>query len=140
MNIKYKYMVLALGALPLAAAAQFTDNKIKIGILTDMSSMYADFSGQGSVEAAKMAVEYLGGKIDGKPVEIVFADHQNKVDIGLTVARKWFDVEGVDLIMDVPQSAVALAVADLAHQRGKAAIFSSAGTSTLRLYAVLCGT
>ena len=131
MNIKYKYMVLALGALPLAAAAQFTDNKIKIGILTDMSSMYADFSGQGSVEAAKMAVEYLGGKIDGKPVEIVFADHQNKVDIGLTVARKWFDVEGVDLIMDVPQSAVALAVADLAHQRGKAAIFSSAGTSTL---------
>lgn len=122
---------LAVGISPIFAFAQFSDEKIKIGILTDMSSIYADFSGQGSVEAAKMAVESLGGTIAGRPVEVVFADHQNKVDVGLTIARKWFDADGVDLIMDVPQSAVAIAVSDLAHERGKAVIFSAAGTSAL---------
>lgn len=126
-----KPLAVALVLIPLTAMAQFTDNKIKIGILTDMSSIYSDFSGKGSVEAAKMAIEDLGGSIDGQPVEIVFADHQNKVDVGLAIARKWFDTDSVDLIMDVPQSAVALAVADLAHKQGKAAIFSSAGTSAL---------
>ncbi len=124
-------LALAAALLPLSAAAQISDGTIRIGVLTDMSGLYADFSGNGSVEAARMAIEKLGGKIAGKPVEIVFADHQNKVDVGATIARRWFDTEGVDLILDVPQTAIALAVADLARTRGKAAIFSSAASSDL---------
>lgn len=131
MKFKFKHMALAAAMIPLLASAQISDDKIKIGVLTDMSGVFADFSGNGSVEAAKMAVEKLGGKIAGKPVEVVFADHQNKVDVGASIARKWYDSEGVDLILDVPQTAIALAVADLAKERGKAAIFSSAATSTL---------
>ena len=131
MTLKLKHLVLASALVPLLANAQFSDNKIKIGVLTDMSGIFADFSGSGSVESAKMAVEKLGGKIAGMPVEVVFADHQNKVDVGATIARKWFDSEGVDLIMDLPQSAVALAVADLAKTKGKAVIFASAASSIL---------
>jgi len=124
-------VALAATLLPLAAAAQISDDKIRIGVLTDMSGLYADFSGNGSVEAARMAVEALNGTIAGKPVEVVYADHQNRVDIGSAIARKWFDTDGVDLILDVPHSAIALAVAELAQTRNKAVIFSSAATADL---------
>lgn len=131
MKRKLGWLALVSALFPLAATAQISDDKIRIGVLTDMSGVFADFSGNGSVEAAKMAVEKLGGKIAGKQVEIVFADHQNKADVGATIARRWFDTEGVDVIVDVPQTAVALAVIELAQARGKAAIFSSAATSDL---------
>ncbi len=113
------------------AHAQFSDNKIKIGILTDMSSLFSDVSGPGSVEAAKMALEKLNYKIAGQTVELVFADHQNKADIGATIARRWYEVDGVDVIMDVPNSAVALAVNQIAKERGKALIISGAASSVL---------
>lgn len=131
MKLKLNHLALAAAMIPLVASAQFSDDKIRIGVLTDMSGPFADFAGNGSVEAAKMAVEKLGGKIAGKPVEVVFADHQNKVDVGAGIARKWFEIEGVDVILEVPQTTVAMAVSDLAKERGKAAIFSSAATSTL---------
>jgi branched-chain amino acid transport system substrate-binding protein len=114
-----------------AANAQFTDDAIKIGVLTDMSGPFADVTGNGSVEAAKMAIEKLGGKIAGKPVEIIFADHQNKADIGASTARRWFDIEGVDVIVDSPNSAVALAVNEIARERGKAFLISGAASSDI---------
>src|SRR3989454_6858601 len=98
-------------ALPLAARADFTGKVIKIGVLNDQSGLYADLAGQGSVTAAKMAAEEMGGKIGDANIEVIFADHQNKPDVGSTIARQWIDVDGVDVIVDVPTSSVALAVA-----------------------------
>ena len=121
--------VVCLGAG--GAAAQGNEGPVKIGVLNDRSSLYADLSGQGSVEAAKLAVEDAGGKVLGKPVEIVFADHQNKPDVGSSIARQWFDTEGVDIITDVPNSAVALAVQELARQKGKITLFSGPATADL---------
>jgi branched-chain amino acid transport system substrate-binding protein len=114
-----------------AVKAEISGHVIKIGVLTDMSSLYADVSGPGSVEAAKLAVEKLGGKIAGVPVEVVSADHQNKPDVGASIAARWYDVDGVDVIVDVPNSSVALAVNEVARQRGKALIISGAASSDL---------
>ncbi len=111
--------------------AEISGDVVKIGVLTDMSSVFSDVTGAGSVEAAKMAIEKLGGKIAGKPIELVFADHQNKADIGAGVARRWFDAEGVDVIVDLPNSAVALAVNEIARERGKAILISGAASSDL---------
>src|SRR5579864_194972 len=82
-------LVVLFGA---AARAQISDDVVKIGVLNDQSGLYADLGGSGSVVAAQMAVEDFGGKVLGKPVEVVFADHQNKADIGASIAREWFDV------------------------------------------------
>lgn len=131
MKSKLTRMACSAALLPAVAMAQISDNTIKIGVLTDMSGVFADFSGNGSVEAAKMAVEKLGGKIAGKPVEVVFADHQNKVDVGATIARRWFERDGIDVIMDVPHTAIALAVVELAKTYNKAALFSSTATAAL---------
>ena len=109
-----------------AQAAGLSDDKVKIGVLTDMSGQYADSGGKGSVEAAKMAVEDFGGKVLGKPVEVIFTDHQNKADIGGTKARQWWDAEGVDMIMDLNNSAIAGAVFTLAKERNKVAISTGA--------------
>jgi branched-chain amino acid transport system substrate-binding protein len=103
---------------------------LKIAILNDMSSVYADYQGIGSVIAAQMAVEDDKGGV-GIPVEIVSADHQNKPDIGLSIARRWFDTEGVDVVMDVPNSAVALAVVQLCRDKNKVLIGSGAGSADL---------
>src|SRR6188508_2731948 len=111
-------VALALGAT--GAQAQVSDGIIKIGILTDMSSLYADLSGPGSVAAARMAVEDFGAAKKGMKVEIVSADHQNKPDVGSAIARKWYDAEGVDVIVDVPTSSVALAVNEITKEKGKA--------------------
>jgi branched-chain amino acid transport system substrate-binding protein len=107
------------------------DSGIKIGVLNDQSGVYADLGGKGSVEAAKMAVEDFGGKVLGKPIEVIFADHQNKPDVGSAIARKWFDEDGVDVIVDVPNSGVALAVQDVAKSKGKIDMLSGPATAAL---------
>ena len=101
-------MAALLGSSP--ALAQYTDGVVKIGVLNDMSSLYADINGIGSVVAAKLAVEDFGAAAKGIKVEIVYADHQNKPDVGSSIASSWFDVDKVDMIVDVPNSGVALAV------------------------------
>ncbi len=118
-------------ALAGAAGAQISDGVIKIGVLNDQSSLYADLTGQGSVVAARMAVEDFNAAAKGLKVEIVFADHQNKADVGSQIARQWYDAEKVDAIVDVPNSAVALAVNQITRDKGKAFIVSGAASSDL---------
>src|SRR3989338_9483088 len=114
-----------------AAHAQISDGIVKIGVLNDQSSLYADLAGQGSVVAARMAVEDFGAAAKGLKVEIIFADHQNKADVGSQIARQWYDAEKVDLILDVPNSGIALAVTQIAREKKKALVISSAATSDL---------
>ena len=104
---------------------------IKIGVLTDMSGRYADSTGKGSVVAAQLAAEDFGGKVLGKTIEIESADHLNKPDVGKAIAQQWYDSDGVDLIVDVPTSSVALAVQDVSRDRKKIVIFSSPGSSDI---------
>ncbi len=133
MNFKMKALA-AAAALALSvgvAQAQISGNVVKIGILTDMSSLYADLSGQGSVLAAKMAIEDFKAKEKGLNVEVVFADHQNKADVGSQIANKWYDSEGVDVIVDTPNSGVALAVNQITKDKGKVFINSGAASSDL---------
>jgi branched-chain amino acid transport system substrate-binding protein len=99
--------------------------------MNDQSSVYADFQGKGSVLAAQMAVEDYGGKAAGRKVEVIAADHQNKPDIGSAIARRWLDEDGVDLIADLPNSAVAFAVSEVVRQKNKVMIGSGAGSSDL---------
>src|SRR3982075_511911 len=119
---------LALGCGPVAQA-QYTDGVIKFGVMTDMSGLYSDISGPGSVVAARMAVEDFGAAAKGMKVEVVSADHQNKADVGSAIARQWYDVDKVDVILDVPNSGVALAVSQITRDKAKAFIVSSAATS-----------
>src|SRR3712207_2601699 len=102
----------------------------RIGVMNDMSSVYADFQGPGSVLAAQMAVEDFN-KSSSRKAEVIFADHQNKADVGSAIAGRWFDVDGVDMIVDLPNSAVALAVADIGREKNKVVIGSGAGTALL---------
>ena len=125
-----KSMVI-LSMLATSASAQMTDKVVKIGVLNDQSGLYADITGQGSVVAAKMALEDFGGKVDGTPIEVIFADHQNKPDIGSTIARQWFDVDKVDVIVDVPTSSVALAVSEVTRAKNKVFLVSGAAASDL---------
>ncbi len=119
----------ALGAG--AAQAQISDGVIKIGVLNDMSGLYADLSGMGSVLAARLAVEDFGAAAKGMKVEIVSADHQNKPDVGSSIARQWYDVDKVDVIVDVPTSSVALAINQITRDKGKAFLASGPATSDL---------
>ena len=114
-----------------AAMAQFSGNVIKIGVLNDQSSLYADITGQGSVLAARMAVEDVGGKVAGTPVEVVFADHQNKPDVGTSLARQWLERDGVDVIVDVPTSSVALAINEVVREKNSVFLVSGAATADL---------
>ncbi|WP_420134976.1 ABC transporter substrate-binding protein [Rhodopseudomonas sp.] len=114
-----------------SASAEISNGTVKIGVLTDMSGPYADNVGAGSVLAAKMAVEDFGGKAAGMPVEVISADHQNKADIGLALARKWYDTEGVDTITEVVSSGVALAVQQLSREKDKAFLATGPGTPDL---------
>jgi branched-chain amino acid transport system substrate-binding protein len=122
-------LAIALGSG--VAHAQYTDGVIKIGVLNDMSGLYSDLSGQGSVVAAKMAVEDFGAAAKGMKVEIVSADHQNKPDVGSNIARTWFDRDNVDVIVDVPTSSVALAVNEIAREKNKVFLGSGPGASDL---------
>ena len=111
------------------APAQVSDNVVKIGVLNDQSGLYADLGGPGSVTAARMAAEDAGGMVLGKPIEIVFADHQNKADIGVAVARRWFETEGVDMAIGFDNSSVALAVEQLAAEQNRIAIAGAVGST-----------
>ena len=113
------------------AAAQISDGVVKIGVLTDESGVFSALSGAGSVEAARMAIEDFGGKVAGKPIELVDADHQNKTDLGLAIARRWLDNDGVDVIVDVPNSAIVLGVQELAKERNRVLLVSGGGTADL---------
>lgn len=121
-----------MGAVTQAPAQTF-DGTVKIGVLNDQSSLYADATGQGSVIAARMAVEdYMKANPNSKlKIEVIFADHQNKPDIGSAIAKQWFERDGVDMILDVPNSAVALAVAEVAKQLNKVTVNGSAGSARL---------
>jgi branched-chain amino acid transport system substrate-binding protein len=114
-----------------AANAQISDDVVKIGVLTDMSSLYADSTGKGSLAGVEMAVADYGGKVKGKPVVVISADHQNKPDVGMNIARNWYDNDKVDAIFDVPTSSVALPVAALTREKNKIFMNSGAGTSDL---------
>jgi branched-chain amino acid transport system substrate-binding protein len=117
-------------ALMSTSALAEMNGALRIGVLNDMSSVYADFQGPGSLVAAQMAVEDFA-KTSKRKIEVISADHQNKPDVGAGVARRWLDVEGVDMIVDMPNSAVALAVGDIVRDKNKVAIGSGAGTALL---------
>ena len=122
-------LAIALGGVSAAAAQDMPT--FRVGVLSDMSGLYADISGPGAVAAAKLAIEDFKPESHGFKVEIVTGDHQNKPDIGSGIVRKWFDVEKVDAVLDVPTSSVALAVANIAQEKNKLLMVSSAGTSDL---------
>jgi branched-chain amino acid transport system substrate-binding protein len=124
-------MLAALAAAPLAspALAQISDDVVKIGVLTDMNGPASTPTGQGSVTAAQMAVDDFGGTVLGKPIRIIIGDHQLKPDIGGGIARRWYDTEQVDLIVDVPVSAVGLAVQNIANEKKRLFITQSTGTA-----------
>jgi branched-chain amino acid transport system substrate-binding protein len=114
-----------------AANAQISDDVVKIGVLTDMSSLYADATGKGSLAAVQMAVADYGGKVKDKPVEVIYADHQNKPDVGVNIARSWYDTEKVDAIFDVPTSSVALPISALTRDKNRVNINSGGGSSDI---------
>ncbi len=122
-------LTVALLASAPVLSAEITDGKVVIGVLTDMSGPYADVGGKGSVEATRMAVEDFGAKVLGKPVEIVSADHQHKTDTGAGIARNWFDRGGVDAVVDLNNTSVALAVNNLAVERNRLTLMT--GTASL---------
>ena len=131
--MKTAFVATIAGMLALAthAAAQISGDVVKIGVLSDMSGLYADIGGPGSVESARMAIADFSGNVNGKKIELVSADHQNKPDVGSAIATQWFDNDGVDVIVDVPTSSVALAVQEIARNRKKVFLISGAAASDL---------
>jgi branched-chain amino acid transport system substrate-binding protein len=125
------FMAMAFAFAAASAQAQYSDNVIKIGVLNDQSGTYADLAGPGSTVAARMAVEDFGAAKKGMKVEIVVADHQNKPEVGSSIARQWFDVDKVDVIVDVPTSSVALAVNQIAKEKNKVLLVSTGASSDL---------
>ena len=123
--VQLSFVVLA----SFSADAQISDNVVKVGVLTDLSGPAATPTGTGSVVAAQMAADDFGGSVAGKPIVIVSADHQIKPDVGSAIARRWYDVEQVDVIVDVPVSAVGLAVQNVAKEKKKMLIVHSTGTA-----------
>jgi branched-chain amino acid transport system substrate-binding protein len=131
-----KELAAAIAAISLlgsvgGARAQISDDVIKIGVLDDMSGPYADIQGPGDVVAVKMAVEDFGGNVNGKPIEVISGDLQNKADVGSAIARRWYDVEKVDAILGLGNSAVAIAVQGISQEKNKVAITTAAGTTAL---------
>lgn len=123
---------ITVASLAIACAPAWAQqNPVKIGVLSDMSGPYADLAGKGSLLAAQMAIEDFGGKMFGKPIELISADHQNKPELGATIARRWYDQEGVDLITDLTNSAVSVTVQGLAKERKKINIASNTATTAL---------
>jgi branched-chain amino acid transport system substrate-binding protein len=108
-----------------------SDDVVKIGVLNDMSSLYSDATGKGSLTAAQMAVADFGGSVRGKPIEVISADHLNKPDVGSMIARTWYDTNNVDAIVDVPTSSVALAVQQITREKNRVFLISGAGASDL---------
>lgn len=132
---RHKATLAAVAAAALMAAgpatAQVSADVVKIGVLTDMAGVTADITGKGSLVAAQMAVEEFGGSILGKPIEVISGDHQHRTDLGASMARQWYDVDNVDVIVDVPNSSIALAVQRLANESRRLVMVSGAGTTQL---------
>lgn len=124
-------LVVSLVVTTAPALAQISDDVVKLGVLTDMSGVHAEAAGKGSLVAVEMAVADYGGTVKGKPIKVISADHQNKPDVGVGIARTWFDNEEVDVVLDVPASAVALAMQDLAREKNRLLIVSGAGSADL---------
>ena len=114
-----------------ASGEAFAQTPLRIGVLNDMSGIYADIAGPGSVTAARMAVEDFGGSVLGRPIEVLVGDHQNKPDIGVAIAKRWYERDGVGLIVDVPTSSVVLAVNEVARAEHKLLVITTGGTSAL---------
>jgi branched-chain amino acid transport system substrate-binding protein len=133
MYAKYVAMILmgAVGMSTCALAQKISDDAVRIGVLTDMSGLYSDIGGQGSVTAAQMAIDDFGGKVLGKKIELVSADHQNKADVAAQKAREWYDTGGVDMITDMLNSATALAVAKVTAEKKR--ILMDTGAASTRL-------
>ncbi|NEX63538.1 ABC transporter substrate-binding protein [Noviherbaspirillum galbum] len=133
--MKLKAMACAMAALAAGAAgsasAQISGDTIKIGMITDLSGLYADIDGMGGVEAVKMAIADMGGNVNGKKIEFIFADHQNKADIAASKAREWFDQQGVDMLIGGTNSGTALSMAKVAAEKKKPFISIGAGTARL---------
>jgi branched-chain amino acid transport system substrate-binding protein len=113
------------------ADAQSPTGVVRVGILNDQSGPYADFGGKTSVDATRMAVEDVGGKVLGKSIEIIIGDHQNKPDVASAIARRWFDVDGVSAVAELTNSAVALAIQQIAKEQGKITLFTGPATTRL---------
>jgi branched-chain amino acid transport system substrate-binding protein len=128
--MKSKIFAAAVAAFCVSTALP-ASAQVKIGILNDQSGVYADYGGKGSVEIAKMAVEDFGGEVLGQKVEIVSADHQNKPDLAVSIARRWYEVEGVDMITELTTSSVALAVQEISKQMKKIDIVVGAASSRI---------
>ncbi|MBY0383470.1 MAG: ABC transporter substrate-binding protein [Xanthobacteraceae bacterium] len=131
MKYRFLFAASAVAALCFTSSSFAQAQGVKIGVLNDQSGVYADFGGKWSVEAARMAIEDFGGEVLGKKIELVDADHQNKPDVGVSIARKWYDVDGVDMIAELTTSSVALAVQDLSKEKKKIDMVVGAGTSRL---------
>lgn len=123
--------VFGAACMAVPAQAQMSDGRIKIGVLSDMAGVYSDINGEGSAVAARLAAEEFGNAVNGQPVEIVVADHQNKADIAASIARKWIDAEQVDVVADVPNSAAALAVQTITQERKRIFLMSGPGSVDL---------
>ena len=123
-------VLVCLGLMAAGCSSQAEEGPIKVGVLTDMSSVYAGGAGKGSVEAARMAIEDAGDVL-GRPAELVFADHQNKPDIGTAIARQWYDRDSVDMITDVPGSPVGFAVQMTSMQYKKLALLVASTSSEI---------
>jgi branched-chain amino acid transport system substrate-binding protein len=117
--------------LAMPVSAELSDDVLKIGVLNDQSGTYSDLSGKGSVEAVKMAVEDFGGKVLGKPIEVVSADHQNKPDIGASIVNEWIDVGKVDMVIDLPTTSVCLAVQEICKNKNRIDIISTGASVIL---------
>jgi len=130
---KFPVTIFALAAFAFAApsSAQISGDVIKIGLVVDLSSLYADVTGQGSIEAIKLAIADVGGAVGGKKIEIIFGDYQNKPDVATNLARKWVDQEGVDVLMAATNSSAALAIAKIANEKKKPFVVVSTGTARL---------
>src|SRR3954468_12439692 len=129
--MKLKTFLLGTALAGLLAGAAEAQVSVKIGVMNDRSGLYADIAGEGSVVAARMAAEDFKAADKGIKVEIVSADHQNKPDVGSSIARQWYDQDGVDVILDVPTSSVALAVSQITKEKNKVFINSGAGSTDL---------
>jgi branched-chain amino acid transport system substrate-binding protein len=130
MKIAIIFIIAAVLNLGATASAENSGDVVKIGVLSDMSGLYSDIGGPGSVEAARMAIADFGGSVDGKNIELMSADHHNKPDLGSAIATQWFS-DGVDAIVDLPNSSVALAVQDVARNKDKVLLISGAAASDL---------
>ena len=131
MKLTLKTLALMLGVVGLASHAVQAQEKVKIGFITDMSGLYADVEGKNGALAIQMAIDDFGGKVNGMPIELLSADHQNKPDIAAAKAREWIDTQGLTMVFGGTQSGTALAMAKVAEEKKRVFIVNGAGSSAL---------